>query len=93
MKTVLNQLIEKLSARIESNENVSTTITGRNSAFYECMDLAKELLEVEKRQIVDAFNEGYRHGESLEDSQKPFGDISEFQDANNYFTETFEKTS
>jgi len=55
--------------------------------------MAKQQLEVEKQQIVDAFNEGYRHGESLEDSQKPFGDISEFGDAEKYFTETFEKTA
>lgn len=57
--------------------------------FNDAISKAASLLPVEKKQIVDAFNEGYRQGELLEDSIKGSGDISEFSDADNYYTQKF----
>ena len=46
-------------------------------------------LEQERSVITEAYNQGYRDGEMLEDSIKGDGDISEFTDAESYFTDNF----
>lgn len=46
-------------------------------------------LEKEKQQIIDAFNQGFREGETetmVADTQK---DVSEYDDAINYYNETY----
>jgi hypothetical protein len=50
----------------------------------------KELLEVEKQQKMDAYNQGYRDGEV--DAHNPTNiskDVSEFSNAENYIKETY----
>jgi len=47
------------------------------------IDKATELLEVEKQQIIRAFNQGYREGEGEE--YNPEKDISEYYDAECYY--------
>jgi hypothetical protein len=50
-------------------------------------EFVKEALEMEKQQIKDAYNQGYRDGE--DDSSGK--DISLYNDAELYFNETFKK--
>ena len=49
---------------------------------------AEVLLEKEREVIEEAYNQGYRDGE-IETIDNYEGDISEFDDANQYFNETF----
>ena len=47
--------------------------------------------EMEKQQIIDAFNQGFREGETetmVADTQK---DVAEYDDAINYYNETYKK--
>jgi len=53
-------------------------------------EIAIKLLEQERTVIIEAYNQGYRDGESTgELSNKNELDISKFDDANNYFITTF----
>ena len=52
----------------------------------------KELESVNEQQIKDGFNQGYREGENVSELMDMHdGDVSQFQDAEIYFKETFEK--
>ena len=49
------------------------------------------MLEKEKQQIIDSFNQGFREGETetmVVDTQK---DVAEYDDAINYYNETYKK--
>ena len=58
--------------------------------FYELATKMNELLQGEKQQIIDAFNQGYRDGEhySFDGNKK---DIAEYSDAEYYYNELAEK--
>ena len=73
MKTALQQFIEAIISG-------KITDTLLNQQYY---------LDLEKKQIMDAYNHGYRDGESAEESTKSVGDISEFYDADDYFNKTY----
>jgi len=79
VKTVLQELIEWI--RDERKKRIPTTYQVENKAI--------ELLPKERHDIINAFNQGYREGELLEDSIKSDGDISDFSDAEDYFNQTF----
>lgn len=90
INTPMQELIEKIDNEIkhyeqygnyESDAIIKGLLYARNHA--------NDGLEKEKRVIMDAFNQGYRDGEFLEDSQKPFGDVSEHCDAEDYYNVTF----
>jgi len=67
------------------NQNPNKTYTAQ-----EVVDILYEYLEQEKSVIIEAYNQGYRDGESAgELSNKNELDISKFDDANNYFITTF----
>lgn len=51
--------------------------------------IATELLETEKKVICEAYSQGYRDAESDEGFNK--GDISEYDDANLYYNNKFNK--
>jgi predicted secreted protein len=51
--------------------------------------ILKKAKEMEKEQIMDAFNQGYREAELNFNNIVNKGDISEFYDAQNYYNETF----
>lgn len=51
------------------------------------VDLFDQANEMEKQQIIDAYNEGYREGEL--DGEKFEGDISKFSDALLYYKRTY----
>jgi hypothetical protein len=52
-------------------------------------ELLDQALEMEKQQIINSFNEGYRIGNS--DAETFNGDIANFSDASLYYNETFKK--
>lgn len=52
--------------------------------WHEAVEKAKQM---EKQQIMDAYNQGYREGEL--DDEKFEGDISEFTDALLYYKNTY----
>lgn len=57
----------------------------------EIWDKVEELVEQEKQQIIDSFNQGFREGETetmVVDTQK---DVAEYDDAINYYNETYKK--
>jgi len=61
--------------------------------YFKQVEVSRELLdkaiETEKQQIIDAFNEGYRIGDS--DAETFDGDIANFSDASLYYQDTFNK--
>jgi hypothetical protein len=80
MKTPLEQLIEYIE-----EFTLKTKITDG------IWSKAKSLLETEKIVIINAFNQGYREGETemmVADTKK---DVSEYDDAINYFNHNFNK--
>jgi hypothetical protein len=53
-------------------------------------DALNKAREMEKQQILDAFNQGYREGEKDgDDGVMSFKDVSEFNNAANYWQRTY----
>jgi hypothetical protein len=52
-------------------------------------EVIKQAKEMEKEQIMDTFNQGYREAELNLNEIVNKGDISKFYDAQNYYNETF----
>ena len=78
MKTVLTELIEDLQDTCPDYYNNN-------------YNWLHNLLEKEKQQIIDSFNQGFREGETetmVVDTQK---DVAEYDDAINYYNETYKK--
>ncbi len=57
MKTAVQTLISQIETEINKVGN-GTMATGFNYGLKKAKQLAEELLKMEKKQIVDAFNEG-----------------------------------
>jgi hypothetical protein len=75
-KTALQQLIEWGNQMIGDHP-------AKTLSFYEAIDKAEELLEVEKEQIVDAWNGGdYAYFYSKETGR-------DFSDGEEYYNETY----
>jgi hypothetical protein len=50
----------------------------------------KKALEINKEQIINAYNQGYRDGEhDASNIPLSIGDISDYNNAENYYNETF----
>lgn len=59
-------------------------------SFGEAIDKAEELLQVEKEQIKEDYNQGYRDGEEdAQDCNIVNMDVSKFANAENYYDETY----
>lgn len=78
MKTVVTRFINYLSSFKKINRY-------SEEAFF--------FTEIEKKQIMEAYNAGYRDGESNQCFSNPtqFEDVSNFSNAENYYNETFKK--
>ena len=76
MKTVVTRFINYLSSFNRINK---------------CSEAALFYTEIEKIQLIDAYNAGYRDGESNQCFSNPtqFEDVSKFNDAENYYQQTF----
>ena len=51
--------------------------------------MLSEGLKKEKQQIKDAFNQGYRDAELDAESYKSSGDVSDYSNADNYYSQTY----
>ncbi len=100
-KTAMQQLIDKLTKAKEAcrNEAKAAHLNGVDSETAKTMyyvygnviKTATELLSVEREQIKDAVNQGYRDGEKESEDIKDKGDISEFSDADLYYSQTYKQ--
>ena len=85
MKTALQELKEFLPFDFENLDNSDETIN-----VAEIKRKINELLQDEKTQIENAYNQGYRDGFNDSDSCINLDkDISDFDDAENYFNDIF----
>lgn len=69
------------------NDTISEWQDGYNVALEDVIKLLNQALELEKQQIKNAYNQGYRDGADDWSGK----DISLFEDANLYYDETFKK--
>ena len=78
MKTVVKKFINYLSANKKINKFSEEAI---------------HFTDEEKTQIMEAYNAGYRDGESNQCFSNPtqFEDVSKFNNAENYYNEKFKK--
>lgn len=84
-KTAIDLLKERL-LRLQSNYKEGTS--GHN-CFGIAAKLCDEYKEEEKQQVKNDFNGGYRCGEHDASSTNTTKDISEFDDAENYYKDTY----
>jgi hypothetical protein len=78
MKTAMQELLDKFKEYESGTEFVEWLITDG------------KFIEIEKQQIIDAYNQGYRDGENADETSKALVGVSEFSDAELYYKETFE---
>ena len=76
-KTAIQTLKEKLPSLFENDEN----------GFYK--KLFEEMEKLEKKQIMDAYNQGYRDCEVDLNDYSMNEDIAEFTDAEQYYKQTY----
>lgn len=80
--TPMREHIEWLEEEIKENRTVY------RSALIDAKYQAMQRLEKEREAIMNAYNQGFRDGE-IETYDEYSRDVSEFEDANRYFNETF----
>jgi hypothetical protein len=89
--TALQEFIERLTEAKNSITDTSDYARGMKAACEIHIVAATELLPKERQDIIDGFNQGYREGET--DSNDNGGklpiDVCQYDDANNYFIQTF----
>lgn len=88
----MNTVLQELSEFISVMKVRQTLLNGCDIDTVHIPSLEhkiSELLELEKKQIVDAYNQGFRDGESIEDTIKVKGDIANFSEAEQYYNSTF----
>jgi predicted secreted protein len=96
-QTVLQAEIERQEKKLKKLRRKHSDGIGGDYAWYErygaitamesVIKSLKSLLPASEQELKDAFNEGYRCGESELPSNK--GDVSEYDDANNWFKNEF----
>jgi hypothetical protein len=83
MKTAVEWLQQEVILQTNLPLNLENVLV-----FNKLFEQAKEM---EKEQIMDAFNQGYREAELNLNEIVNKGDISKFYDAQNYYNETFKQ--
>ncbi len=91
MKTAIQLLDDYLSEKLSVNATEDPIKSAKLDVYAEISNLIGELLTKEKAQIVEAFNQGYRNGEIDFPSNTSDKDVACFDNAENYYTETFTK--
>lgn len=83
-KTAMMDLIERLESEINKKEELLETISDSTyiSGMFTGVLFAKQLLEKEKEQIMDAFYEGE---DNIDENGKMIGKI----DAEDYYSQTY----
>lgn len=86
MKTAMQEHIDWLKSALEICKEHATPLI---NCLKLCISDAESKLEMEKNEIKDAFNQGYREAEFNSNAIVNKGDIAEFSDANKYYNKTF----
>lgn len=84
-KTAMQDLIEWAQEEICERRSYSASKT-----FEQVIEKAQDLIEKEKEQIMDAYNQGYSDGESDGCIHTTRGDVSQYDDAVNYYRENYD---
>ena len=86
-QTAMQQLSVRIDKIIEYYEKEHGTPSSYHFRMLKTL-VDSEFLNYEKRMVINAFNQGFREGESetMVASKK---DVSEFDDAINYYTQTY----
>ncbi len=84
MKTAMQELIEYLNERIKNNQIKDSPITTQMAEmpFKNAKRMAEKLLELEKKQIIDAYNCGLNNFEVKT--------IRAFDYSEDYYNQTFQ---
>jgi predicted secreted protein len=93
-QTVVSELISYFQQQLRLQRESKFKYTGEE-AFVDAIDICKNAFATkEKQQIKDAFNHGYREGfsdgNSWYENEK---DVSEYEDAENYYKSTYSNGS
>jgi hypothetical protein len=92
-KTAIEWLVEKLKEQEYLGVFCTPDAWGREEEIMK--GIVEQGKEMEKQQIKDAYNHGYRSGEidsqGFSEMELLHHDVSEFENANNYYKETFNK--
>lgn len=90
MKTVVKELLEYFEQQLRLHRSSEIKYT-TEEAWVDAINIYKNALKTkEAEQIKAAFNQGYREG--FDDAESDVGsdkDVREFDDAKNYYNETF----
>jgi len=98
VKTALQELKSKLQeVADEIDEDFKDGSTNQyNTGYKEAMlsvikDIDAQMLAKERQYIIDSFNQGYREGEidGVDEGKVLPLDVSEYDNATNYFNQTF----
>ena len=86
-QTAMQQLSKRLDKIIKYYDDEHGTPPSYHLRMLKTL-VDSEFLNYEKRMVINAFNQGFREGESetMVASKK---DVSEFDDAINYYTQTY----
>lgn len=79
-KTAVTQLLDIIKGVAEYSED--------NPFINQILKSEKKLLEIEKQQIKNAFNQGYRDAE-MDLGKIADDDVADYENAENYYNETY----
>lgn len=86
-KTALKELIEYFEQQLRLQRSSEIKYT-TEEALVDVIQVCKNAQKTkEKEQLINAYNQGYRDGEIQEYNSE--NDVSEFDDAENYYNNTF----
>lgn len=87
MKTAMQELIENLSSFVKEIDEKYDRDSLVKRGLLISINEARSFLQKERIQIIDAYNQGYRDGET--DQAVTDKDVSQFQDADYYFNRIY----
>lgn len=97
-KTTIQNLIETLERKINSLKDIRyrssdplevVRLSGKIDGLEIVLQDCKYELPNERQQIIDAYNDGYRSGEKESSSSLSDKDISNYDDALNYYNQNY----
>ena len=103
MKTALQELIDAYNTKIghlfellleserQGRRQESFRLSGKIEGYKNCKQDAEAMLEFERQQIEDAFNQGYRERDSDGEDYKTEYDVAQYKRAEKYITQTYEQ--
>ena len=89
-QTAVEQFIEQLEEKGDVWENASMKRIEISIKVEDYLKLINQAKEIEKERIIKSYNQGYRDGgHDASNIPLSIGDISEYNNAENYYNETY----